>query len=252
MTPDKEAIRAYFYKLGLASEIADIYLALHVYGPQTISELSRAAHIERTRIYRLIDQLMESGLIEVETHYKRGILISKREQELQSLTDELQLVEQVLGRNSLNSPASRVQFYQGPEGIKQMFWNETKANTEVLSILYQNMQIKTNSRFFERWITECNAKNLHFRGVVGPEFIKSQEQWYGTANGKRLNHWDSRVVSEDQFQISHSTVIYNDVVAHYIWKDGEIFGTETYNKDIATTERQLFELLWNTAVSPTL
>ena len=74
MAMDTGAIRTYFAKLGLEAEIADIYLALHTYGPQSISQLSRNSRVERTRIYRLIDQLMDSNLIEVESPQKRGII----------------------------------------------------------------------------------------------------------------------------------------------------------------------------------
>src|SRR5687767_2632205 len=128
MIMDTAAVRTYFAKLGLEAEIADLYLALYAHGPQTISELSRNSRVERTRIYRLIDKLLESNLVEVESQYKRGIikaapianlhiLIAKKEQELKSLQDELGLIEQVLARNSLSSPATRVQFYHGPEGV---------------------------------------------------------------------------------------------------------------------------------------
>lgn len=169
MLTDVTAIRTYFAKLGFEPEIADIYLALHAGGPQTISELSRSARVERTRIYRLIDKLMESNLIEIESHYKRGvmraapianlhILIAQKEQELKGLQDELELIQQVLARNSLSNPATRVQFYHGPEGYKQMLWNESKAKTEVLALIYEIEQVKTNKTFFERWIKEFNKK----------------------------------------------------------------------------------------------
>ncbi len=68
------AVRTYFSKLGLEREIADIYLALHAHGPQTISALSRNSGVERTRIYRLVDKLLLSNLIELESHSKRGIV----------------------------------------------------------------------------------------------------------------------------------------------------------------------------------
>lgn len=74
MSQDTLVLREYFSKLGLEPEIAELYLALHTYGPQSISELSRRSKVERTRIYRLIDVLAEANLIEVETHYKRSIL----------------------------------------------------------------------------------------------------------------------------------------------------------------------------------
>jgi sugar-specific transcriptional regulator TrmB len=251
-------IRTYFAKLGLDAEIADLYLALHEHGPQTISELSRSSGVERTRIYRLIDKLMASNLIEVESHYKRGvikaapianlhILITQREQELRALQDELGLIEQVLARNSLSSPATRVQFYQGPAGAKQMFWNETRSKTEVLSILYQNMQIKTNSTFFERWVATCNEKDMRFHSLISDNFIASQEEWYNAHKNERLKNWEGRYISPDTFPITHGMVIYDDVVAYFNWKDDEVFGIEIYNKEIADAQRRLFEMLWTQA-----
>lgn len=256
METDTAAVRTYFAKLGLAPEVADIYLALYANGPQTISELSRSSNVERTRIYRLIDTLLESNLVEVESHYKRGvikaapianinILISKREQELKSLQDELGLIEQVLARNSISSPATRVQFYRGPEGVKQMYWNETKAKGEIISILHENMQVKTNSRFFERWVARCNERDLTFRGIVGDDFIASQKQWYDNHNNEKLKNWEQRYVGKETFVITHGSAIYDNVVAYYNWADHEIFGVEIYNKEIADAQRQLFDLLWD-------
>jgi sugar-specific transcriptional regulator TrmB len=258
MLPETAAIRTYFGKLGLETGIADLYLALHTYGPQSISELSRNSGVERTRIYRLIDKLLESNLIEVETHYKRGIvkaapianlhiLISQKEQELKSLQDELGLIEQVLARNSLSSPATRVQFYQGAEGVKQMFWNETQAKSDVLTILHENMQTKTKGKFFERWAKRCNERNVHHRSIFGEVFVAEQKDWYAHHSNERLTHWKGRYISEAAFTITHNTAIYDNVVAYYNWKDGEIFGIEMYNQEIADAQRQLFEILWEKA-----
>jgi sugar-specific transcriptional regulator TrmB len=259
MPKDADVIRTYFAKLGLETEIADIYLALHAYGPQSISALSRNSGVERTRIYRLIDSLMESNLVEVETRYKRGIihaapisnlniLISKREQELRGLQDELSLIEQVLGRNSLTSPATRVQSYQGPEGVKQMLWNQaTSKASQQVSILYENMQIQTGQAFFERWVQTCNARGMKCRSVIGDDFLRSQKLWQAKHETERLTHWESRYVSQEFFPIKHSTVIYDNVTSQYNWKDGEIFGVEIYNQEVADMQRQLYELLWKSA-----
>lgn len=135
MSANVRMVRTYFAKLGLEQEIADIYLALYTHGPQTISALSRTSGIERTRIYRLIDQLLDSNLVELESQGKRGVIkaapvsnlrifINQREQELKNLTDELELIEQVLSRNSLSYSHTRVQFFPGTEGLAQMRTNE--------------------------------------------------------------------------------------------------------------------------------
>src|SRR5688500_18399174 len=152
MPSDISPMHEYFAKLGLDPEIADIYLALQIYGPQSLLQLSRNAKIERTRLYRLLDTLSDCHLLEVEELYKRKLykaapitnlqgLLTKREQEIRDLQQELTVLNEQYGK-VMRSPLTHVQFYRGPEGVKQMFWNGTRAKSENLSILYENMQSK--------------------------------------------------------------------------------------------------------------
>lgn len=256
MTASTAAIREYLAKLKLEPEIADMYLALHAYGPQSISQLARHSGVERTRIYRLLEAMKEAAIIEVQVRDKRNILkaahignlqslLSKREQELRALQDELREIEQHFTPNSLSSELTKVHFYQGDDGNKQMFWNQTRANTETVGIFFENMQNKTSLSYFERWVRRCNERNLHFRGIIGEHFIKTQQDWYAGHDNERLDHWESRYINPAIFPITHSVVAYDDVVAYYNWKDGEIFGIEVHNQEIANAQRHVFEMLWN-------
>ena len=253
------AIRTYFGKLGLESEIADIYLALHTHGPQTISELSRTSRVERTRIYRLIERLMESNLIEVESRHKRGIikaapitnlhiLINEKENELKNLQDELGLIEQVLARNSLSSPATRVQFYHGPEGIRQMQWNLFRAEKDILSIMHRPMQDVTGSAFFKRWGARWNQGEWTCHILLNEHFRKLSDAWHKQNPGHEVKDHFSRVIDPSIFPIQFGVDIYDDVVSYYNWVGGEVFGIETYNKDIANAQRIFFEMLWARSV----
>jgi len=255
MQNDIEPMHEYFQKLGLEPEVTDIYLALRAYGPQSLLQLSRNSKIERTRLYRLLDASADYHLVEVEEHYKRKvykaapignlqILLSKREQELRDLRLELASLQEVYHPTSASSPLTHVQFYRGTDGVKQMFWNQTRARTDCLSILFENMQNKTNLSFFERWVARCNERDLQFRSLVGTHFLQTQQEWYGKHDNEKLKHWQGRLLPESVLPITHSMVTYDDVVAYFNWKDGEIFGLEIYNQEIADAQRQLFELLW--------
>jgi DNA-binding MarR family transcriptional regulator len=242
----------------LAPEIADLYVALYNYGPQSISELARHSGVERTRIYRLIDAMTTSSLIEVEVHYKKSIfraapieniqiLIAKKEQEVTELHAGLPRLQEFLYETTSNTNATRIQYYKGEEGLKQMYWNQTKTTTDVLSILYENMQIRTNATFFERWVQACNQHDIVFRGIINDNFIKTQQEWYGVHSNERLQQWHARHVSDATFSITHSMVVYGNVTSYFNWKDGEIFGIEMYNQQIADSQRQFFEMLWGQA-----
>lgn len=258
MLTDVSAIRAYFAKLGLEPEIADLYLALHAHGPQTISELSRSSKVERTRIYRLIDKLLASNLIEVESHYKRGIikaapianlriLINEKEQELKSLQDELELIQQVLARNSLSSPTTRVQFYQGREGIRQMLWNELNTKSEILGYNYRILEEGTGKKFMERWTEEFEKRGLRCRLITGDLFAESWDegqQHFGEGTGQRIRGIVYHCIAAEDFRLTHSCDVYDNITAYYHWKDNEVFGIEIYNQAIADAQRQFFEMIW--------
>lgn len=256
MVTDVSAVRTYFSKLGLEQEIADIYLSLYTHGPQTISALARTSGVERTRIYRLIDKLLSSNLVELESQHKRGIikaapianlriLINEREQELKNLTDELELMERVLSRNSLSSPSSRVQFYKGPEGIRQMLWNELQAKTEVVSFTYRILDEATGRAFMERWAETFEEKGLKERLIIGDEFVRSwDENKPNVKNQRRIGGITYHHVPDQDFTIDHTCTVYDDITAYFHWKDKEIFGIEIHNKEIASTQRQFFELIW--------
>lgn len=256
MITDVSVVRTYFAKLGLEAEIADIYLALHAHGPQSIAALARNSGVERTRIYRLIDKLMDSNLVEIETQSKRGIikaapianltiLIKAREQELRSLHDELGLIEQVLARTSVSDSTTRVQLYKGYEGYKQMLWNETGATSDVLALLHENMQAKTKHAFLDEWITRSNQHSIHYTCIGDDTFFKSTQN--ASNEAKLPEHWQIKHISPDVFTIPVTCVVYDDVIAYYTWKDDDIFGIELYNKAAATMQRQLCMLIWDKA-----
>jgi sugar-specific transcriptional regulator TrmB len=255
MPSDISPMHDYFAKLGLEPEIAEIYLALQAYGPQSLFQLARNAKIERTRLYRLLDTLEECQLIEIETLYKRKIykaapisnlqgLLSKREQEIRNLQKGLAELENHYASVALSSPLTHVQFYRGQEGVKQMYWNQTRARSESLSILYENIQSKSNLSFFERWVERCNKQGLTFRSLVGDHFLATQKDWYTKHDNEKLIYWEGRYIPDTTLPITHSTVAYDDVVAYYNWQDGEIFGLEIYNQEIANMQRHVFETFW--------
>lgn len=260
MPNDISPMHDYFSRLGLEPEIADIYLALHAYGPQSLLQLSRNADVERTRLYRLLDTLSSNHLIEVEERYKRKlykaapisnlqIILTSREQQLRELQKEFQNLKDTFPTSPTHSPLTHVQFYQGIDGLKQMFWNQTRAKGESVSILHENLQTRTNLTFFERWIERCNSQDLKFRSLVGDNFLQAQQKWYTNHSNEKLKYWKGRYILNDIYPITHSTVTYDDVVSYYNWHQGKMFGIEVYNQQIADAQRRIFDLLWEQGIA---
>lgn len=251
----KQSVRKIIHSIGGETDIADLYFALTVYGPQTISQLARNAHIERTKVYRLLETMQSFRLVEIELHPKRNIIkaaplssvlpiITQKQHELKEAAQTLPQLEALLSKQTLTSPLTKVQFYQGQEGAKQMLWNQTKAKGETLSILYQNMQSHTGEDFYTRWAERSNERGLSFRSLVGDEFIKSQKEWAGVHSSGMLKNWHGRYISSSDHAIQFWTCLYDDVVAYFSWHEHEIYGIEIYNQAIADANRDFFESLW--------
>lgn len=258
MSDTAKIVRSYFKRLGLRPEMAAIYLALQAHGPQTLSELARNSGVERIQIYRIMDDLKSSGLIEVEERYKRSLLhaapisnvqllLVKKEQELKELQQGYQTLTEQFKGLSAASKTTRVHFYQGTDGLKQMLWNQIKGKGVNRAILHNIIQGRVEPTFFERWAHACNDRHLSFKGIVGDHFIHAKHSWYMRHHHERLRYWEARYVSETTFQIPHSTVTYDDIVLHFSVKDEQVYGIEIHNPEIALVQRQLFDILWKQA-----
>lgn len=257
---NKEKIYAIIRSIGGSSEVAEAYYSLLLYGPQTISQLSRNSHIERTKVYRLLEKLQQLHLIEIELQPKRSLikaspitslkpLVAQRQHALEEAIQHLPMIESQFAKKSLISPLTKVQFYQGKEGAKQMLWNQTKAQGETLSILYQNMQSHTGEEFYSNWARRCNEQNLTFRSVVSDAFVESQKRWADSESSGLLKNWHGRYIPDETHSIRFWTCIYNNVVAYFSWHEHEIYGIEIYNQDIADANRDFFESLWKIGVT---
>ncbi len=253
---DKALIHTYFSELGFPEDVARIYIALHARGPQTISEVARIAKVQRIQVYRLLDTLKQANLIEIEMQYKRSILraspvdnlrvlITQRESQLATLKSKLPAVEALLSQKSFASPATRVNMYSGPEGIRQMLWSQLKSRGEIVGYNYSCFEDMAGVSFIENWANEFEKRKLRCRLVYGDAF---RDTWQRV---NRIRGMEYYYLSPEVFEITHSCDIYDNVTAYYHWQDDEIFGLEIHNAKIARSQRQIFELLWERAVPET-
>ena len=108
MVIDENAIQSYLAKLGLSGQVIDLYLSLYVESPQTMSQLSRNTHIERTKLYRLLDSMQASQLFIIEGEARHKVLraapadsilslIHEKQGELKTLRKSFGRVEEYLG-----------------------------------------------------------------------------------------------------------------------------------------------------------
>lgn len=257
---NKGFIIGYLKDVGLTSEESKIYTEISIQGPMTILEISRSTGIERTKTYRLTSKMMKEGLIEQIIDYKKKYykaadierikqIVEEKKVNINTLSQGFHNFSNLLDIAKSQSHETRVQFYRGRNGLRQIFWNILKAEDTCCSYVYRLAHEAVGAKFFQRWVRESVNRGIKYNEIVSKEFYESQEDYKNNNqyNEVLLKGTVRKLLAKDVLKIEHQMDIYNDVVAIYNWHRGEPFGIEIYNKYIADMQRNMFNVFWEKA-----
>lgn len=257
MLNNKNDIRKYLTAYGLSADEAKTYLAL-LEKPLSHLELARKTGINRTKVYRIADDLEKLSLVKTE-QLDSGKLLSASEPKnlevsLFSKEEELKSKKAILSEllpelnKMFNSENDELKFsvstYDGVAGMKQMLWNELKTKGEILVFGSGTLEDLVGSK---RWAEAHRQKTLDVDYKVREINNRGKKPIKFTANSSFLNNFERRHISEETLDLEQQIAIYNDTVAVYHWRDDQKVGAEIHNKAYANTMRQMFEMYWGLA-----
>lgn len=261
--PDKSLneriINGYLSQLGYSKEAIKIFSALTENGPLTLQKVAKNSGIERTRLYRIVDEYIEKGLIEEVPVYKRKtikavdleaieLMVKQQQSKAQMLSENLNIFSQAV--KSLSQKGQQkvnVVYYRGVEGLKQMTWNVTNAKEVWRTYSYRFWNDIFGDRFTTKINRELIEKKLKVRDLYSDQYIEYKKRWM-QEKGKKpegdWSFWNARYIPEKIVKINQNVDIYNDTVAYGYWDDDDIFGVEIQNQRIADMQKQIFDVLW--------
>jgi sugar-specific transcriptional regulator TrmB len=250
----------YLVNLGFEKEEAKLYLSLSERGAMSILEASRITGIERTKLYRMVGELVGKGLIEEQMSFKSTFIravpadkvlgiIEKKENTIESAKLEYGIFKEEIEAVSEKFSPSKVLYFRGIDGVKQMQWNTLQAKNEMVSYVARAFQGAVGQNYLESYATAWRELGIKYRELKSETFeltIDSKNKLYPVDLGKSYK-W--KVAPKSVVNITHNTDIYNDVVAMYYWRGEEVFGVEIHNKEMALMQRSLFNLAWNSTTN---
>lgn len=256
-----QIIEEYLAKLGFDSDASKLFLTLVREGPLPLLAASRKSGLERTHLYRLIDQLTAKGLIEEIPRYKSRTIKAADLSTLEMMVKEQQLKSQMLSKSFssfekalLSLPAqtskNNVIFYHGPEGIKQMTWHLLRTKDLYRTYSYRFWEEMTGLKFVMKLNDEMVKMKLKVKDLFSDQYFDYKANWLKTHGHKPEGDWSwwrARFISEKILKIDQNIDIYNDVVAYYHWKGDETFGVEIYNQRVADFHKQMHDIVWKMA-----
>lgn len=256
-------IDEFLSKLGFDEEAIHIYTVLAKSGPLTLLETSRLADIERTNLYRRVEELKQRGLIEEVPEYKKRTIKATSLSTLEMMVKETKLKSDALVSsfptfiNAVESltPAlskNNVVYYHGREGIRQMAWHLLRAKGYYYTYSYRFWDEILGEKFTLSLNEEMVKRKFKVHDLFSDQYFEYKEQWlieHGHKPGGDWSFWKSRFISEKILKIDQNIDIYNDVVAYYHWQGEETFGVEIYNQRVADFHRQMHDVIWRMAKS---
>ncbi|MEI6690743.1 MAG: helix-turn-helix domain-containing protein [bacterium] len=238
--------------LGYSEEAARLYCVLSEKGALTVLEASREASLERTGVYRMVEKLVVDGLLERVLAFKSQKIAAVGIEQIQRIFEQKKKrVSQM--ENAITDFAgaiagmthgkdTQVRYFRGSEGIRQILWNETKAMGKAVGYTHRNLEEVVGISYFREYARELERKNIDFRDLRTDSFLQSTKTDEYEPNPIMTGSW--RYLPDGILHLTHNMDVYNDVVAIYYWQDGDVFGIEIQNKQIAETQRSIFEALW--------
>lgn len=239
-------------QFGLSDTEGKIYLEIYQHRGVTALALSRTLKVARTKVYRLLDNLISHGLVvtrlgargqqfEAVSSEQLNLLLSDREHELAKLKQLLPTLQSELqSLSSHSADSSKVLYYHGLEGLKQVTYNSLRAKGELLTYELETMNAflspqeaeKLRKRFVENKITIHTLTNAtHLQAWTNVSEMVEQ-------------YWEVRHLAPKGSPFKFEILIYNDVYCMYRYAGEEIFCVEIYSSELADMQRQLFKYLW--------
>lgn len=242
-------------QLGLELDEAKIYLEL-LRGPNTHLRLSYITSINRTKVYRIIENLEKRSLVSRRTD-DRGTflvaadpatlevtLVTREERIKQQRTIFSQLLPELTLLKNQDKPTFMVQTYEGAEGLKQMCWHELKTSGELLSLGGQTIEdLVTNHRWAEKHRELTVEAGYFIREILNPDIDLPTF----TNNPEFMKRYQYRKIASNSVYFNEQINIYNNTVAIYHWRENQKVGVEIISASYAGVMRRMFEDLWEAA-----
>lgn len=257
MSTQTDNLLALLEPFGLTQEESKIYLELLEKNTSTALSLSRSLHISRTKVYRILDKLIEKELVIQQLDSsgfkfiandpsQLSLLLSKKESELIALQKNLpHVIDLLQSKVGSEKSGSKILYYRGQEGLSQVNWNLLKAKDQFFSY-----EVSTANAY----LPQIEAEKLRQALVDKKIFIKTltnktYQEPYTEIIELVKNWWQLKHISSKTLEIRADIFIYNNVYAVCNYLDsGDIFCFEIYNENLAQMQKDIFTKLWHDAV----
>jgi len=239
-------------KLDLSPSEAKTYLAVLNAGELKVADVAKLIGATRMAGYLAVGALKEKGLLgEFEKNGKKYVaaedpdrLVLRLEEEKSRLYEqEKNLLELVPELKTLYQSAEAkpsVKVFQGVEGLKTVYEDTLKTmkrGENYIAFGSVEEAFSLLNDYLNEYVERRIKKNISFRGIAPADNLTHEFTSDDTAKLRQV-----RLVPKEKFPFKNEIDIYSNKVAILSFKDQ--IGLIIESKQIADTQRAIFELAW--------
>ena len=243
--------------LGLKYTEIQVFLAVIQVGPAVISKIARKAGINRASAYDIVRRLLLKGLVRgVST---RGVkkyeavdpinILEKLEENKNLIEKEVKIFEKLkpelnaLYGQKYDKPS--VKFYDGIQGVKSILMDtlDDSRTREILSYASADyLEMGFGKDFLDNYWRRRTDMKIPTRGII-PETPEAKKIFTPEKNLKELRQL--KFISPEKYTFTNEIDIYADKVSIISLDPDNIYGVIIQSTSMADTQRNIYELLWN-------
>lgn len=235
--------------LNISESQAAVYVAALELGVANMQQLALKADVKRTSIYNFIEEMKARGFIVEITKRKRTMysavapeqlveIEKTRLAELEHAIPELRAIQ----NDSRTKP--RVTFYEGVEGIKEVYADILKDKKEIIAFEdLENMKKVLPDSFYNWFPPERARRDIPIKSILRD-----------SAEARKITQYDIRLLRETKFLKADDWKteinIYGDKVALMSYRAKLPFCVLIEDHNIAETLRSSWTALWERLDAP--
>ncbi len=235
--------------VGLDAKQSQLYVTGLQLGTAPASDYAKSSGLNRITSYNLLEELVHRGYFTVVKKMRAkwyapvapefvALEARKNAEALERVLPELRSLQGAKYRKP------RVRFFEGWDGVRHVYQDTLTAKGELLNFANSAVVRKFWPKYDEEYVEERVRRGIHLRGIAPDD-----------AAGRRVHGEDRdrlreiRLVPASDFDFKNEIKIYDHKVAIISFAEDEssMFGVIMESKEVAETQRQIFEMAWRYA-----
>ena len=227
---------------GLTTHEARVYLAVLELGQASVQDISKKSGVQRTYGYELTKKLLTRDILRTVTVGKRGFFVAVVpellvERQKNKVLEMEQLVPELNARHNVREEKPKISFFEGLSGIEMTYQDILTHHGEIVGFSTPNYLSKDERGIIQKYIQARIARGNPARYVSEA----SKETLYSRVlDTKELR--ETRLLPKRLFHSEIELNIYGNKIACINIRSQ--FCVVIEDKDIASTLKQIFELVW--------